>query len=72
MRFRPSTTFGKRPAEIETTENTATTAGGGDSYFKGMGHNHQRAFERATATTPVVLQRSKISNLHDWKVELHT
>ena len=53
MRFRPSTTFGKRPAEIETTENSATTVVGGDSYFKGMGHNHQREFERATAKTQI-------------------
>lgn len=58
MAYRPGTAFGNKE------ENPSNS---GAEYLKGIGTNHQREFEKSTHGAQ---QRSKLSNLHDWKVEV--
>lgn len=58
MAYRPGTAFGNKE------ENPSNS---GAEYLKGIGTNHKREFEKNSQGTQA---RSKLSNLHDWKVEV--
>ena len=58
MAYRPGTAFGNKE------ENPSNS---GAEYLKGIGTNHKREFEKNNHGTQA---RSKLSNLHDWKVEV--
>ena len=60
MAYRPGTAFGNKSLQSDAND-----------YLKGIGTNHKRDLERIASTSKgVQQQRSKLSNLHDWRVEV--